>query len=270
MTLTDKRIIITGAASGMGRDIAAAAAARGAAHVALLDIDADALETVAAELSGSGAGVSTHTVDLRDGTAITRAVEDAAAAAGGIDALVNNAGVLDHAFTAPDRVGVDALDEAAWDAVMDINLKAPWLLTKAAAAHLLASDRGPSIVNTASVAGMHGSGMTAYSVSKAGILQLTRVSAIGLAPRVRVNAISPGSIRTPMSQAHLDAGEDRMERALSMYGTHLLPRLGHVGEISAAVCFLLSDDASFITGVNLPVDGGTTAWRGRQTVVPLD
>lgn len=270
MTLTDKRIVVTGAASGMGREIAAEAAARGAAHVALLDINADALLQAADEVSAHGAGVSTHTVDLRDSSAITSTIADVSATAGGIDTLVNNAGVLDHAFTASDRVAVDTLDEAAWDAVMDINLKAPWLLIKAAAPHLLNSDRGPSVVNMASVAGMHGAGMTAYAVSKAAVLQLTRVAAINLAPHVRVNSISPGSIRTPMSQAHLDAGDDRMERALSMYGTHLIPRLGDVGEIAAAVCFLTSDDASFITGVNLPVDGGTTAWRGRQTSVPLD
>lgn len=271
MQLQDKRFIVTGAASGMGREIAIGAMTRGAAHVALFDINADALAAVRAEVAASGnATVSSHIVDLRSGEAIRQAVDDVAATAGGIDTLVNAAGVLDHLFTASDRVGVDTLDEAAWDAVMDVNLKAPWLLTKAAAPYLRASDRGPSIVNFASVSGMAGSVMTAYGVSKAALIQLTRGTAITLGPHVRANAISPGSIRTPMAQSHLDAGEDRHERALQMYGTHIIPRMGEVSEIVNATCFLASDEASFITGVNLPVDGGTMAWRGRQKTVPID
>lgn len=268
--LAHKRIVITGAGSGMGRALAIGFAAQGAEHLALIDINDAALAGVAEELAATASNVSTHTVDLRDGKQIEAATAEVLDVAGGIDVLVNVAGVLDHLFTSPSEVAVNTLAEHAWDAVMDINLKASWLMIKACSPSLLESDRGPAIINFGSVAGMHGTGMAAYSISKAAVLQLTRVAAVNLAPKVRVNSISPGSIRTPMSQSHLDAGEDRQERALSMYGTHLIPRLGETSEISAAAIFLASDDSSFITGVNLPVDGGTTAWRGRQTQVPIE
>lgn len=268
--LAQKRIVITGAGRGMGRALAVDFARAGAEHLALIDINADALDSVAEEIGSASSSVSTHAIDLRDGTKINSAVADVLTKAGGVDVLVNVAGVLDHLFTSPSEVAVDTLSETAWDAVMDINLKAPWLMIKACSPALLESDRGPAIINFGSVAGMYGTGMAAYSVSKAAVLQLSRVAAINLSPKVRVNSISPGSIRTPMSQSHLDAGEDRQERALTMYGTNLIPRLGHTSEISAAAIFLASDASSFITGVNLPVDGGTTAWRGRQTHVPLN
>ncbi|WP_293780590.1 SDR family NAD(P)-dependent oxidoreductase [uncultured Aeromicrobium sp.] len=268
--LTDKLILVTGAAQGMGREIALEAARQGAAHVGIADRDAEGLRSLAGELAEIGAEVTELEVDLAHGDRVTAMVDDFAAAAGGLDTLVNNAGVLDHVFTPADQVQVHQLDEAVWDTVMNINLKAVWLAIKAATPHLMASTNGPSIVNAASVAGMTGAGMTAYSVSKAAVIQLTRTAAIGLSPHIRVNAFSPGSIRTPMSQSHLDAAEDKVARARAMYGNHLIPRLGEVDEIAAAVCFLASDAASFITGVNLPVDGGTMAWRGVRDDITVD
>ena len=268
--LDDKRILITGAAQGMGREIALEAARRGASHLGIADRDVEGLRTLAAEIEALGARATELEVDLAQGTQVIAMVDDFARQAGGMDTLVNNAGVLDHVFTDPDRVRVHELEETAWDAVMDINLKAVWLAIKAATPYLMESSRGPSVVNAASVAGMNGSPMTAYSVSMAAVLQLTRTAAVGLAPHIRVNAFSPGSIRTPMSQSHLDAADDKVARARAMYGTHLLPRFGEVEEIAAAVCFLASDAASFITGANLPVDGGTTAWRGVRDDVEVD
>lgn len=270
MQLESKRVLVTGAASGMGREVALESARQGAEHVVLIDINKAALEETAEEIHQIGVSTSDQLLDLRDRHQIFSAIDDITHRLDGFDTLVNAAGVLDHQFTNPDRVGADSLNEDAWDAVMDINLKAVWLLSQAASPILKTSNRGPSITNFASVAGMHGAKMTAYPVSKAAVIQLTRVTAINLSPQVRVNAVSPGSFRTPMSQAHLDAAEDQHERALSMYGTHLIPRLGDPSEIAKTVCFLSSDAASFITGTNLPVDGGTTAWRGMQTNVPLD
>jgi NAD(P)-dependent dehydrogenase (short-subunit alcohol dehydrogenase family) len=264
--LGDKRILVTGAAGGMGREIAIEAARQGATSVGITDVDLDGLAGTERLVAGEGAAVRVLRADLRSGAEIKAMVDDFAAWAGGLDVVVNNAGVLDHLFTDAHRVSVDKLDEEAWDAVNDINLKAVWLMTKHAAPYLQASERGPSIVNAASVSGMTGSAMTAYAATKAAVIQLTRTTAMNLAPRVRANSYSPGSIKTPMSDSHLARSSDRLATARSMYGTHLIPRRGRVEEVAKVVCFLASDDASFLTGVNVPVDGGTMAWRGQRDV----
>ena len=268
MTLGPKRILITGAARGMGREIALEAARQGATHVGLTDVEPDGLAETEALVRAEVPGCAVRRVvaNLRSSAEIAAMVDDVAAWAGGLDVLVNNAGVLDHLFTPADQVAVDTLDEDVWDTVNDINLKAVWLTTKHAAPHLRASDRGPSVVNAASVSGMTGAGMAAYAVTKAAVLQLTRTTAINLAPHVRANSYSPGAIKTPMGDSHLASSPDRLATARSMYGTHLIPRRGTVNEIAQVVCFLASDEASFLTGVNVPVDGGTTAWRGTRDV----
>lgn len=264
--LGPKRIVITGAAQGMGREIALEAARQGATHVCLTDISTEGLAETERLVAAEGAQVETAKADLRSSDQVKQMIDGFADWAGGLDTLVNNAGVLDHVFTAPDQVGVHQLSEDAWDAVNDINLKAVWLTTKFAAPHLLASEQGPSVVNSASVSGMNGSEMTAYGVTKAAVIQLTKITAINLAPKVRANCYSPGAIQTPMGNSHLASAEDTLARARAMYGTHLIPRRGRVNEIAQVACFLASDEASFLTGINVPVDGGTTAWRGVQEV----
>jgi NAD(P)-dependent dehydrogenase (short-subunit alcohol dehydrogenase family) len=264
--LGDKRILVTGAASGMGREIALEAARQGAKKIGVTDVDTQGLATTARLVSDESSEACVLEADLRSTDEIKNMVDGFASWAGGLDVLVNNAGVLDHHFTPADQVSVDRLDEAVWDAVNDINLKAVWLATKFAAPHLVASNRGPNVVNAASVSGMTGAGMTAYAVTKAAVIQLTRTTAINLAPHVRANCYSPGSIKTPMSDSHLRRSADRLATARGMYGAHLIPRRGYVGEIAKVVCFLASDDASFLTGVNVPVDGGTMAWRGLRDV----
>jgi NAD(P)-dependent dehydrogenase (short-subunit alcohol dehydrogenase family) len=250
----------------MGREIAVEAARQGATRVGITDVDVDGLATTEEQVRAAGADVCVLKADLRSSDEIKAMVDGFAQWAGGLDTLVNNAGVLDHAFTPADQVSVDKLEESVWDAVNDINLKAVWLATKHASPHLLGSYRGPSVVNAASVSGMTGAGMTAYAATKAAVIQLTRTTAINLAPRVRANSYSPGSIKTPMSDAHLDRSADKLATARAMYGAHLIPRRGSVEEIAKVVCFLASDDASFLTGVNVPVDGGTMAWRGLRDV----
>jgi NAD(P)-dependent dehydrogenase (short-subunit alcohol dehydrogenase family) len=151
--------------------------------------------------------------------------------------------------------------------VMAVNLKAVWVATQAAAPHLRASDRGPSIVNSASVAGVHGTvSAMAYGASKAGVIQLTKSSAVALAPHIRVNAYLPGSIDTPMAQGHLVSGADRARTEQRMTGTQLMPRFGTSEEVANVACFLASDAASFMTGAIVAVDGGTLAWRGVRQI----
>jgi NAD(P)-dependent dehydrogenase (short-subunit alcohol dehydrogenase family) len=261
--LGDKRVLVTGAAGGMGREIAVEAARQGSTRVGITDIDVDELAVTEKLVRAEGADVCALRADLRVAQEIRTMVDGVAAWAGGLDTLFNNAGVLDQFFT-DGGTEVDTLSEDAWDAVYDINVKAVWLATKFATPHLRTSDRGPSIVNAASVSGLTGYTMPAYSSSKGAVIQLTRTTAVNLAPHVRANCYTPGSIKTPMSDAHLAAAQDKEATARAMFGTHLIPRRGDVNEVAKVACFLASDDASFVTGGVIPVDGGTMAWRGTR------
>lgn len=257
--LDGKRILVTGAAQGMGREIAIEAARQGAEYVTIADRNLEGAESAAHEVEALGVRCQAIEVDLRDSDGITAMIERAVAAAGGLDTLVNNAGVMENAFT--ENTGFEELPEDVWDDLFSINVKSVWLATRAAAPHLRVG-RGPSVVNAASVAGMVGYVSTAYPASKAAVIQLTRTSAIALSPEIRCNAFCPGSIATPMSEAFLESHPEPEMQLHRMTGAHLIPRFGTSGEIAKVVAFLASDDASFLTGVILPVDGGTTAWRG--------
>ncbi len=262
--LDGKRVIVTGAAQGMGRAIAVECARQGAEAVTVVDVKAGDAEDTAGLVRAAGSRAAVVLADLTSADDIQRMVDEAVAFAGGLDTVVNNAGVIDTTFLHP--AGLDTLDEATWDLVMDVNLKAVWLTTRAAAPHLRSSDRGPSIVNSASVAGVHGTvSAIAYGASKAGVIQLTKSCAVALAPDIRVNAYLPGTIDTPMAQGHLASGADRATTERRMTGTQLLPRFGTAEEVARVACFLASDAASFVTGGIYAVDGGTLAWRGVQS-----
>lgn len=259
--LEGKRVLVTGAAQGMGRSIAVMAASRGAESVVVTDVKAGPVEETAALVREAGAESSVIIADLTSLTDIRRLIEATVAAGGGLDTLINNAGIIDSVLM--DGAKFDTLDEHVWDTVFDVNVKAPYFLSQAAAPHLRASERGPSIVNSASVSGINGTqNAVAYGASKAALISLTKSTAVALAPQVRVNAFLPGAIATPLAMEFLDSVEDREYTINHMTGAHLIPRFGEADEVAEVACFLASDAASFVTGGIYAADGGTLAWRG--------
>jgi NAD(P)-dependent dehydrogenase (short-subunit alcohol dehydrogenase family) len=186
---------------------------------------------------------------------------------GRLDVLHNNAGVHETNFTTTQAQSYE-LPEEIWDKVIAINLKGPWMCSKYAAP-VMAETGGGAIVNAASIGGLVGYPMGgAYGPSKAGIVQLTRVMAIELAPmNIRVNAYAPGNTDTPMVSKYYDTappGEQEMIKQ-QLLGTHLFGRLGEPREVANLVVFLASDESSMMTGTCVTIDLGTTAWRGMRS-----
>jgi NAD(P)-dependent dehydrogenase (short-subunit alcohol dehydrogenase family) len=258
--LTDKVCVVTGSGGGIGRATAVEMGRRGA-KVVVSDVnDLNGAETVALVEETGAEAIFVH-CDVRREQQVAELMEQAVARFGGIDVLHNNAGVHETDFTAD--TAVDTLSSEIFDLVYEINLRGVWLCTRYAAPHLRRSTRGPAIVNAASTGGLVGYPMaTAYCSTKGAVIQLTKCTAIDLAPTVRCNCYCPAAIDTPMVQKYVDAAEDKeaVHRVLS--GTHLLPRLGRAEEVAKLVCFLASDEASFLTGAAYSIDGGSLAWRG--------
>lgn len=242
------RVVITGASRGIGRATALKLAADGAKALTLCDIAyLDELEALAGELRGKGCTVRTLKADMAKPNDPAKVIAAAVKAMGGIDALVGNAGIA-----APAKL-VD-LDVATWDRVFDINLRANWLLAKAAHPHLKRS-KG-SIVMLASMAGIVPQLPTgAYSPAKAALVMLTEMMAMEWAPDgIRANSVCPGFVHTSMTDAVY------RQRALRQGRAKLVPlgRIATPEDIAQAIAFLLGPQASYITGQALLVDGGLT------------
>jgi NAD(P)-dependent dehydrogenase (short-subunit alcohol dehydrogenase family) len=258
--LEEKICIVTGAGRGIGRTTARMMAERGA-KVVVSDVNDDEGAETADLIEKAGGEAIYIRCDVSKEEDIVRLIDQAAQHFGGIDVLHNNAGVHETYFT--EQATVEEIDSAIWQKVIDINLRGPFLTTKYAAPHLRKSTRGPNIVNCASTGGLVAfTPGSAYGPSKAGVIQLTRVTAIELAPTVRVNSYSPGSSDTYMVQRYYDSAPDREAVDRALLGSHLIPRLGKPEEVAELVCFLASDKAAWITGQNFVIDGGALAWRG--------
>lgn len=241
---------VTGAASGMGLAAAYAFAEAGAA-VVLADIDSGAAQQAAAELADGGYRAVGVGCDVADEASVAAAVQTAVRTYGRLDMAFNNAGIQVPV--------VDAADEPAdaFDRVTSVNLRGVWASMKHELAQMRTQGNG-AIVNCSSLGGLvGGAGRASYHSAKHGVIGLTRSAAIEYAPRgIRINAVCPGVIATPMVTDMIDSGNLDLDAALVHQP---IGRLGQADEIAAAVLWLCSPGASLVVGVALPVDGGYTA-----------
>ena len=253
--LAGKTALITGAGSGIGRATAKLFADQGA-RVAILDISGESARRVANEIANAGAEAIALEVDLADGEKAEEAVVRAARSLGGLDILVNNAAT----YVAQDFF---EMSRREWQNVLDVNLTAYFLCARAAAREMRQKESGGSIVNIASVHQRISEPRSgAYAASKGGVAQLTRNLAIEFAPyNIVVNSISPGFVRTAMSIVN-GVDETTTGRFLSYYvesGRIPLGRAGLPEEVATAALFLAARECTYVTGADLPVDGGLTA-----------
>lgn len=261
MRLKDKIAIVTGAASGIGKATATTFAKEGAA-VMCADINGEGAEAVAHTISDTGGDAASVKVDVASEDDIQRMVAETVSRWGRLDLLYNNAGI---------GTGnpVTQVTEEEWDHLIDINLKGVFLGCKHAIPEMLKTGGG-SIVSTASNAGLDGAAMlSTYCASKGGVVMLTKSLAMEWARMgIRVNCVCPGVIKTaildPMLQSAQTMGMNEDQLWERFGKSHPMGRIGQPEEVANVVTFLASDDASFVTGVAMPVDGGMYAGHNPQ------
>jgi 3-oxoacyl-[acyl-carrier protein] reductase len=244
MTHSGKRAIVTGAAGGIGLGIASRLAREGA-HVALCDLNERKAAEEAEKLQREGLHALALAVDVGKIDEIRKMTERAASSFGGLDILVNNAGILDSS-------SILDMTEETWDRVLTVNLKSVFFACQAAIPYLKKSN-APRIVNVSSLAGRMGGYETglSYSASKGGILSLTMGMARQLAPfRITVNALCPGTTESDIIRRWSTGQIESLKAKIP------LGRLGSIADMAAAVAFLTGDEAGFITGLFLDVNGG--------------
>jgi NAD(P)-dependent dehydrogenase (short-subunit alcohol dehydrogenase family) len=241
--LEGRKILVTGAASGMGRQIARLFAAEGAA-LALFDLNEDGVKKVGEELGQAAWGCN-----VADREQVNEVVAAAAQALGGLDGVVNAAGTLDIVHFAD-------LAPESWDRMIAVNTTGPFNICKAALPHLQAADKA-TIVNIASTSAvLPMAGTSGYSASKGGLAMFTKGLAFDLGPNIRANSICPGVVVTEMTR-YLWENPEHTERAKERVA---LKRLGQPEDVANAALFFSCEDSGFTTGTELPVDGGFS-WR---------
>ncbi len=247
-SINDSRVMVSGAAGGVGQAVVAALVAQGA-RVCATDLSED----VHALAEKNGAAVITVTGDLTQASDVENVFAFGEQHFGGIDSLVSNAGYI---------ISKSVLDtsEEEWDSVLDANAKSFFLMSKRALPGMLAQGFG-SIVATGSISGVVGlPDQAAYCASKGALLQLVRQMAVDYAGQgIRINAVGPGSIDTPFLQRYLDGLDDPVAGKAAIKAAHPIGRWAEPGEIAGPIVFLLGPDASFVTGQMLMVDGGYSA-----------
>jgi 3-oxoacyl-[acyl-carrier protein] reductase len=243
MRLKDRIAIVTGGARGIGREIALALAREGA-DIALCDVNEEALSHVKSEIESISRKCSISIVDVGDYASCEEMANKTLDKFGKIDILINNAGITRDSL-------LMRMKEEDWDAVLRVNLKGAFNFTKAVCRFMI-KQRCGKIVNIASIIGIMGNaGQANYAASKAGLIGLTKSSAKELASRgINVNAVAPGFIKTPMTDKLTDEQKDAMLKLIP------LNSLGNPSDVANLALFLVSDEASYITGEVIKVDGG--------------
>ena len=250
--LRDKVVIVTGAAAGIGRATARRFAAEGC-RVAGFDVNTAAGEALVAELAAAGGQAHFGPVNVADSASVEAGVAGVVGKWGRVDVLVNNAGILRDGQLVKWKDGAvqQAMTEEAWDAVLGVNLKGVFHCTRAVVPHMIAGGGGV-VLNASSVVGLYGNfGQTNYVASKAGVIGMTRTWARELGRhRIRVNAVAPGFVATEILRS-------MPQKILDTMVEHTpLGRIGQPDDIANAYAWLASDEASFVTGHCLSVDGG--------------